>query len=71
VTSRDARRTSLRTHLIDASEHLRLAARSLDAAAGTIGGRGARRLHGLAVRIAEWASRVDPRTIEQRARRAG
>ncbi len=64
------RHTSLRTHLIDASEHLRLAARSLEAAAGMVGGRGARRLQGLSNHVGEWAARVDPRNVEARARRA-
>lgn len=61
--------TSLRVHLIDASEHLRLAARSLERAAGLVSGRSARRLQGVADRVGVWATRVDPRRIEAAERR--
>lgn len=65
-----AHRTTLRVHLIDAAAHLRLAARSLDAAANvTISRWGSTRLQGLANRIRYWAASVDPKTIEQQIRR--
>lgn len=62
---------TLRTHLSDASIHLRFAARALEGAAQeTTAEIDARALEALAKAVVRLAGRVDPATAETRYRRA-